>query len=157
VRRPPSRSITVTGLSPSTDYSFFVTAVDGAGNESGASNTVSVTTNASSGGNVAPTGTITSVTETNDPSPHATFDVAWSAHDDDGNLSSVTVTLTDDTTGGVEGSSSTSLSGTDASGRTSFKAHKDEGTQHSYTVTLAVTDTNGASGGDSASVTEDGR
>jgi chitodextrinase len=40
---------TVTGLTASTAYSFTVTALDAAGNSSGASNTVNVTTNAPSG------------------------------------------------------------------------------------------------------------
>ncbi|MEU9478273.1 carbohydrate binding domain-containing protein [Streptomyces sp. NPDC048191] len=43
-------SATVSGLSPSTTYSFTVKAHDAAGNVSGASNAVSVTTNAGSGG-----------------------------------------------------------------------------------------------------------
>ncbi|MFJ6908333.1 carbohydrate binding domain-containing protein [Streptomyces griseoluteus] len=41
---------TVSGLSPSTTYTFTVKARDAAGNTSGASNSVSVTTNAGSGG-----------------------------------------------------------------------------------------------------------
>ena len=44
-----STSTTVSGLSGGTTYDFSVTAVDGAGNESGASNTVSVTTNSPGG------------------------------------------------------------------------------------------------------------
>ncbi|MFI7500151.1 carbohydrate binding domain-containing protein [Streptomyces sp. NPDC049687] len=43
-------SATVSGLSPSTGYTFTVKARDAAGNVSGASNSVSVTTNAGSGG-----------------------------------------------------------------------------------------------------------
>lgn len=43
-------SATVSGLSPSTGYTFSVRARDAAGNVSGASNAVSVTTNAGSGG-----------------------------------------------------------------------------------------------------------
>ncbi|MFF3935831.1 carbohydrate binding domain-containing protein [Streptomyces phaeofaciens] len=43
-------SATVSGLSPSTGYTFTVRARDAAGNTSGASNSVSVTTNAGSGG-----------------------------------------------------------------------------------------------------------
>jgi len=41
-------SATVSGLSSGTSYDFYVTAVDGAGNESAASNTVTVTTDSSS-------------------------------------------------------------------------------------------------------------
>ncbi|WP_030816264.1 carbohydrate binding domain-containing protein [Streptomyces sp. NRRL F-2799] len=46
-------SATVSGLSPSTAYTFTVKARDAAGNTSGASNPVSVTTNAGSGGGTA--------------------------------------------------------------------------------------------------------
>jgi chitodextrinase len=42
---PPATSTTVTGLTPSTTYSFTVKARDAAGNTSAASNAVSVTTN----------------------------------------------------------------------------------------------------------------
>jgi len=151
-------SITVSGLSAGTSYTFTVTAVDGAGNESGASNAVTVTTTGTSAGNAAPTGTITGVTEIDDPSPHATFDVAWTASDVDGNLSTVTLTLTDDTTSGTrEATSSTAVGGSSASGTTSLKAHKDEGTGHSYTVQLTVTDGSGSTGGDSTTTTEDGQ
>jgi len=52
-----STSFTVTGLTASTGYSFNVTAFDASANESGPSNTVSVTTNASNGGGGTLTGT----------------------------------------------------------------------------------------------------
>ena len=45
-----STTYNATGLSSSTTYSFYVIAKDAAGNQSGASNTVNVTTNAGSGG-----------------------------------------------------------------------------------------------------------
>ncbi|MEM1219859.1 MAG: M12 family metallo-peptidase, partial [Bacteroidota bacterium] len=45
-----STAANVTGLAPSTTYSFYVTAVDDAGNESGQSNTVNVTTLSNGGG-----------------------------------------------------------------------------------------------------------
>ena len=45
-----STSTTISGLSASTTYSIYVTAFDAAGNESSASNTVSVTTQAGNGG-----------------------------------------------------------------------------------------------------------
>ncbi len=47
---PNSSPHTVTGLTAGTSYSFTVTALDAAGNESVASNAVSVTTDSSSGG-----------------------------------------------------------------------------------------------------------
>ncbi|MBR9922897.1 MAG: T9SS type A sorting domain-containing protein [Bacteroidetes bacterium] len=45
---------TITGLSPATTYSFYVTAFDAAANESGASNTVNVTTLSGGGGGCTP-------------------------------------------------------------------------------------------------------
>ena len=50
-----SNSITVTGLNPSTTYSFYVKAKDAAGNLSTQSNSVNGTTTASSGGETPPT------------------------------------------------------------------------------------------------------
>ncbi|MFN3271582.1 MAG: endonuclease [Cloacibacterium caeni] len=50
-----SNSITVTGLNPSTTYSFYVKARDAAGNLSTQSNSVNGTTTASSGGETPPT------------------------------------------------------------------------------------------------------
>jgi len=49
-------SANITGMSPGNSYSFYVTALDAAGNESGASNTVTVTT---SGGSNCAGGTMT--------------------------------------------------------------------------------------------------
>ncbi|MFC1419420.1 discoidin domain-containing protein [Streptacidiphilus cavernicola] len=49
VGSPTGTSFTVSGLAPSTGYSFFVTARDAAGNTSAASGTVSATTDAQSG------------------------------------------------------------------------------------------------------------
>ncbi len=43
-------STTVSNLSSGTNYDFYVTAVDGAGNESGSSNTITVSTDSGSGG-----------------------------------------------------------------------------------------------------------
>ncbi|MBV2355366.1 carbohydrate binding domain-containing protein [Streptomyces sp. J2-1] len=51
-----STGTTVSGLSPSTAYTFTVKARDAAGNTSGASNSLSVTTNAGSGGGGGGTG-----------------------------------------------------------------------------------------------------
>jgi chitodextrinase len=48
-----SRSTTVTGLNPSTAYSFTVTAIDAAGNTSPASNTATATTDAAPNTNLA--------------------------------------------------------------------------------------------------------
>ena len=154
-----STNATVDGLSPETAYDFHVTATDAASNESGASNTLTVTTDASSsGGTAAPTGSVDSVREIQSRNPHAEFEVSWSAHDEDGNLQSVELVLTDDTTGGVEESATVDVTGlTDASGTAVLKAHKDDGVRHVYTISLTVTDGNGAMGTASRNVTENGR
>jgi glucosylceramidase len=54
VGTPTATSYTDTGLTASTAYTYTVKAVDAAGNLSAASNSVAVTTNASSGGGITP-------------------------------------------------------------------------------------------------------
>lgn len=105
-------------------------------------------------GGTAPTGTITDVTETETPSPHAEFDVSWRVNDDDGDLDSVTLTLRDTTADEFEDSTTVSVEGTDASDTTALKAHKDDGSGHEYEVRLHVRDSNGNSDTDSVTISE---
>lgn len=54
IKNTTTSSYTNTGLSSSTSYSYYVRAYDNAGNTSGKSNTINVTTNRSSSGNPSP-------------------------------------------------------------------------------------------------------
>jgi len=76
----PSNSATVSGLNANTAYTFTVTAKDAAGNVSGASNAVTVTTDASGGGGVITTPDFTaSVTKTNSTQAKIAFTPTTSA------------------------------------------------------------------------------
>ncbi len=72
-------SFSVTGLSPSTQYSFFVQAKDAAGNTSPQSNTVDVTTTTGSGDSTPPTAP-TNLTASNTTSNGT--DLSWTASTD---------------------------------------------------------------------------
>jgi subtilisin len=107
-----------------------------------------------SGDGTAPTATIDGLAEQETSSPHAEFVVDWSAHDDDGDLDTVDLTLSDATAGGTEDTADVDASGADASGTTTLKAHKDDGSGHDYDVDLRARDANGNVGTDAATVTE---
>jgi subtilisin len=111
----------------------------------------------SSGDSTTPSVTIDSVEEVETSSPHAEFDVSWSASDDGGNLDSVSLQLRDVTAGEFEDSASNDVSGSTASGTDRLSAHKDDGSGNDYEVTATVRDTAGNSGEDAAAVTENGR
>lgn len=108
------------------------------------------------GGGNAPTASVDGVSEAETPSPHAEFDVSWSATDEDGDLDSVTVSLHDDTDGENEGSETVNVSGDSASGTTRLTAKHDDGTGNDYTATVEATDSNGNTGSDSQSFSENG-
>ncbi|MGM0718328.1 MAG: G8 domain-containing protein, partial [Halobacteriota archaeon] len=80
------------------------------------------------------------LTEVETDDPDAEFDAAWAVSDSDGNLSSVELTLTDETAGETEEAVSLSVSGDDASGTTRLVAAGDDGTGNDYTVEATVTD-----------------
>lgn len=101
-----------------------------------------------------PSATIESVTEKETPSPHARFDVSWSASDEDGDLDAADLELRDTTTGDVEDTEHVDVSGSSASATTTLKAHKDDGSGHDYEVTLTVVDTDGNSSSDSTTIEE---
>lgn len=106
------------------------------------------------GSNSSPTVDSLSATEVETSDSDAEFDVDWSVSDSDGNLSSVDLTLTDDTDGGTEDTASISVSGDTASGTTRLVADGDDGSGNSYTVEAVVTDTDGASDSATTSVSE---
>ena len=134
---------TVSGLAAATTYDFYVTAVDGAGNESSASGTISVTTDESTSS--APAIDSFSVsTRTTGPWTRATSD--WAVSDADGDLSSVTTELLD-SSGTVLDSTTTSVSGSSASG-----SHEDKTKSTASSVRLTVTDAAGNSASSSQSI-----
>ena len=109
-----------------------------------------------SGGDNPPTAAIDGVVEHETPSPHASFDVSWSAADVDGDLATAQLALTDVTDGELEVTASGSLSGGSASGTTTLQAKHDDGTGNQYQVVLTVTDANGNQATDSTTFTENG-
>jgi subtilisin family serine protease len=84
----------------------------------------------------------------------AEFDADWSVSDADGNLSSADLTLTQDSDGSTEDSTSVSVGGSSDSGTTRLVASGDEGSGNSYTVDLTVSDGAGNTASGSASVSE---
>ncbi|WP_435157558.1 hypothetical protein [Haladaptatus sp. DFWS20] len=120
----------------STTYDIYVTAVDSAGNESNALNTISVTTDSGSTGSTAPTIDSFSVTNVSNGG-WASFNVNWTVSDADGDLSSVVVELRQN---GVQTSKTIGVSGSSASDNTNIRDRKGSG---SYDVVLTVTDAAG--------------
>ncbi|MFC6954227.1 glycosyl hydrolase [Halorubellus litoreus] len=112
------------------------------------------TDSSNSGDSSAPTLDSLSATEVETSDSDAEFDVSWSVGDADGDLSTVDLTLTDDTDGSTEDTASISVSGSDASGTTRLVAVGDEGSANSYTVDAVVTDAAGASSAGSTAVSE---
>jgi len=102
----------------------------------------------------APTVDSLSASEVETSDGDAEFDVSWQVSDGDGDLSSVDLTLTDDTAGETEDTASVSVSGSDASGTTRLVAAGDDGSGNSYTVDATVTDSGGNTGSGSTSVSE---
>ncbi|MEF8884490.1 MAG: S8 family serine peptidase [Haloarculaceae archaeon] len=131
------------------DHTFEANATDSAGNTSSASITVT-TDNTES----APTVDSLSATEVETDDSDAEFDVDWSVSDGDGDLSSVDLTLTDDTASETEDTASVSVSGDTASGTTRLVATGDDGSGNDYTVDATVTDSNGNTGSGSTTVSE---
>jgi subtilisin len=109
------------------------------------------------GGDNAPTVDSLSLSEDNQGgSPHADFDASWSVSDDDGDLDTVDLTLTDLDDGETEDSASVDVSGSEADGTTDLKAMHEENSGHEYEVELVVTDSNGNTASDTATEVEDG-
>ena len=131
------------------DHTFEANATDSAGNTSTSSITVT-TDNTES----APVVDSLSASEVETSDGDAEFDVSWDVSDSDGDLSSVDLTLTDDTAGETEDTASISVSGSSASGTTRLVAASDDGSGNSYTVDATVTDSAGNTGSGSTTVSE---
>jgi len=95
-----------------------------------------------------------SMSEVETKNADAEFDVSWDVSDDDGDLDSVDLTLTQDSDGTTENSATLSVSGSSASGTTRLVAADDDGTGNSYTVKATVTDSAGNTTSATASASE---
>jgi subtilisin len=102
----------------------------------------------------APTVDSLSASEVETSDADAEFDVSWSVSDADGDLSSVDLTLTQDSDGTTEDSASVAVSGDTASGTTRLVAADDDGSGNGYTVDLTVTDSGGRTDSGSTAVSE---
>ncbi|MEF8830116.1 MAG: S8 family serine peptidase [Halobacteriales archaeon] len=131
------------------DHALEASATDSAGNTSSSSITVT-TDNTES----APAVDSLSAGEVETDDSDAEFDVDWAVSDDDGDLSSVDLVLTDDTDGETEDSASISVSGSDATGTTRLVAAGDDGSGNDYTVEATATDSNGNTASDTTAVSE---
>jgi len=131
------------------DHTLQASATDSAGNTSTSSITVT-TDNTES----APAVDSLSASEVETSDSDAEFDAAWDVSDADGDLSSVDLTLVQDSDGTTEDTASISVSGSSASGTTRLVAAGDEGSGNSYTVEATVTDSAGNTGTGSSSVSE---
>jgi subtilisin len=131
------------------DHSLEATATDSAGNTTSSAITVT-TDNADSG----PAVDDLSAVEVETSSEDAAFDVDWSVSDDDGDLDTVDLEVSDDTDAETEATDSTSVAGDAGSGTTRLVAAGDDGSGNSYTVELTVTDGAGATETATTTVTE---
>ena len=119
-----------------------------------AANSVGYTTAGDGGSSSAPAVDGLSASEVETSDSDAEFDVSWQVSDADGDLSTVDLTLTDDSDGSTEDTASVSVSGSDASGTTRLVAAGDDGAGHGYTVELVASDGNGNTSSATTSVTE---
>lgn len=133
---PGSVTRTVTGLASDTSYEYRAVAVASDGDEAtGAIRTV--TTDAVEH---APSVDVLAAAEDSPPNPHAEVSVDWAVSDADGDLSRVSVTVTD-SWGGTVASETEAVTGASASG--SFYSKIKHGAGETYTVTVTVTDAGG--------------
>ncbi|MFB6112352.1 MAG: S8 family serine peptidase [Halobacteriaceae archaeon] len=131
------------------DHTLAATATDSAGNTSTKSITVTTDNTESE-----PSVDSLSASEVETSDSDAEFDVTWDVSDPDGDLSTVDLTLTDDTDGAEEDTASVTVSGSTASGTTRLVAAGDDGSGHGYTVSATVTDGAGNSSSASTAVSE---
>lgn len=151
------------GLTASTTYTFNVVASDAAGNVSGASNTVTVTTPADGGGGTtdtqaptAPTGLTASGTTSN------STNLSWNASSDNVGVTSYTIRRNNIAVGSVPGNT-TSFIATSLSASTTYSfnvvasdaAGNTSGASNTVTVTTMAGDGGGGGGGSGGSTTED--
>jgi subtilisin len=128
-------SATIEGLSPETAYDFYVAATDGAGNESDSSGTVTVTTDANSGGETVPVVESFSVTSGSPNNPHADIEMSWQVS---GSPDTVTLELYEgtDTSGSLILTWNVSASGS--------QSYQEKFTSRTYTARLVATNATGS-------------
>lgn len=140
-----SFSASVTGLDDGAEYEFRAAAEASDGDTDTGDLTAFTTVIAESDPVIDSFG----VSEAGSPNPHAQISADWAVSDADGNLSAVTVSVSD-TNGTTVRSRSTSVSGESAAGSDSFKIkHNDSDV---YDVTLSVEDDSAASTSETRSV-----
>ena len=127
-------------------YTVDTTVNDAAGNSGSDSTSV---TEGEPNGTPAVDGLSASEVETSDSD--AEFDADWTVSDADGDLSQVDVVVYDSSGAQVD-SSTTSVSGSSASGTDQFKIEK--ANNETFDVVLTVTDGNGNTTSDTRTVTE---
>ncbi len=130
------------------DHSMTARATDSADNADAAS--VSVATDNAT----TPTVSALSLSEIETENSDAEFDADWQVSDGDGDLSSVDLTLVQESDGATEDSVTVSVGGEDASDTTRLVAANDNGSGDGYVVELAVTDNEGNTASGRASATE---
>lgn len=138
-------SASVSGLDDGTEYEFRATAEASDGDTATGGSVTFTTVTAESD----PAIDSFSVSEAGSPNPHTEISADWTVSDADGDLSAVTVSVSDPT-GATVRSNTTSVSGGSASGSESFRIkHSDSDT---YDVTLQVEDGAGNAASDTRSV-----
>jgi subtilisin len=91
-----------------------------------------------------------SVSDAGSPNPHAEINTEWAVSDADGDLSAVTVSISDYSSETTLRSSETSVSDTNASGSDSFKIKHSDGA--AFDVTLRVKDNAGNAASETKSI-----
>ncbi|PSQ17815.1 hypothetical protein BRD00_06380 [Halobacteriales archaeon QS_8_69_26] len=153
-------TVSVSGSSASGTTRLVAAGDDGSGNSYTVEATVSDADGASSSDTTTASETeptsdpaidFYTVTEAGSPNPHAEFTADWAVSDADGDLSQVDVVVYDSSGAQVD-SSTTSVSGSSASGTDQFKI--EEAQNETFDVVLTVTDANGNTTSDTRTVTE---
>ena len=140
----PNTSVDITSLSVGSTYSFYVTATDAAGNESGASNTVSVTP--TSGADTQAPSTPLNLTASNTTDTETSL--SWSASSDNVGVTGYNVYSGGSLLGNVTGTSA-NVTGLTAGSTYSYyvTAVDAAGNESGASNTVTVTTTGGGGGG----------
>lgn len=140
-------STTVTGLTANTSYAMHVTAVDAAGNESGQSNTVNVTTQSSADTQAPSNPTNLSASGTTE----TTTDLSWNASTDNVGVTGYNVYVDGSNIGSVTGTSSQVTGLTAGTTYAMYVTAVDAaGNESGQSNTVNVTTTGGGGGGTTA-------